>query len=57
VSEVTPISSAPIVAGISPLRREQARKKQPQKSQQPKRDLVKLPEFDAAPIQHVDELV
>lgn len=57
VSEVTPISLAPIIAGVSALRREQARKKPPEKSQQPKKDQAKLPESDAEPIQHIDEIV
>ena len=57
VSEVTPISLAPIISEVSALRREQARKKQPEKPQQAKKAQAKLPELDDESIPHIDEIV
>lgn len=57
VSEVTPITLAPTITGVSALRREQARKKQPEKPQQAKKAQAKLPELDDESIPHIDEIV
>ena len=57
VSEVTPISLAPIISEVSALRREQARKKPPEKLQQSKKNQAKLPESAETLLQHIDEIV